>query len=102
MPYLLQVDFPYAGPWGDEMGRVMEGLARSIAVENGLIWKIWTEDVDNGRAGGVYLFEERDSTEAYLKMHTRRLQDFGCTPIQAQISAINAPLSTINRGPISH
>ncbi|MCD9452081.1 YdhR family protein, partial [Yersinia pestis] len=42
MSYILQVDFPYTGPWGNEMTKAMEGLARSIAEEPGLIWKIWT------------------------------------------------------------
>ncbi|MFT0851287.1 hypothetical protein VRY85_10955 [Achromobacter sp. F4_2707] len=29
MSYILQVDFPYSGPWGDEMVTAMEGLAQS-------------------------------------------------------------------------
>ncbi|MCA9158411.1 MAG: YdhR family protein [Planctomycetales bacterium] len=31
MSYILQVDFPYTGPWGQAMAEAMEGLARSIA-----------------------------------------------------------------------
>lgn len=33
MSYILQVDFPYTGPWGPEMTAAMDGLARSIANE---------------------------------------------------------------------
>ncbi|WP_374340840.1 YdhR family protein [Azonexus sp.] len=44
MPYLLQVDFPYPGPWGDAMTAAMTGLAQSIAGEPGLLWKLWTEN----------------------------------------------------------
>src|SRR5690606_4590465 len=51
MSYILQVDFPYAGPWGHEMTKVMDGLARSIADEPGLIWKIWTANETTGEAG---------------------------------------------------
>lgn len=54
MPYLLQVDFPYQGPWGDEMTSALRGLAESIANEPGLIWKFWTENKEAGTAGGVY------------------------------------------------
>ena len=35
MSYILQVDFPYTGPWGHEMAAAMDGLARSIANEPG-------------------------------------------------------------------
>lgn len=40
MPVLLQVDFPFEGPWGDAMAEGMKGLAESIAQEPGLIWKV--------------------------------------------------------------
>ena len=40
MSVLLQVDFPFQGPWGDEMATAMEGLAQDIAAEPGLTWKI--------------------------------------------------------------
>ena len=63
MPYLLQVDFPYSGPWGDEMSVAMRDLAQSIAQEPGLLWKIWTESQTTGEAGGVYLFDDRASAE---------------------------------------
>ena len=36
MPILLQVDFPYQGPWGEDMAQAMQGLAQSIAQEPGL------------------------------------------------------------------
>ena len=56
MNYILQVDFPYTGPWSDEMTASMHDLAHSITEETGLIWKIWTENKDTNEAGGIYLF----------------------------------------------
>ena len=76
MPVLLQVDFPFSGPWGDEMSIALKGLAESIAQEPGLIWKIWTENPATAEAGGIYLFADRASAEAYLAMHTPRLKGF--------------------------
>ena len=38
MSVLLQVDFPFAGPWGEAMTEALRGLAESIANEPGLIW----------------------------------------------------------------
>lgn len=100
MSYLLQVDFPYTGPWGPAMTETMEGLARSIAEEPGLIWKIWTENEVDARAGGVYLFKDISSAEAYLAMHTARLKSFGIPHVNGKIFAVNEALSLIDRGPV--
>ena len=100
MRYLLQVDFPYAGPWGQAMAQAMEGLARSIAQEPGLLWKIWTENEAAGEAGGIYLFQDISSAEAYLAMHTARLQGFGISHVIGKIFAVNEALSQLDRGPV--
>lgn len=100
MSYLLQVDFPYSGPWGDEMSTALRELAQSIAQEPGLLWKIWTESRATGEAGGVYLFADRPSAENYLAMHSARLAEFGITPVRARIFSINSELSAHNRAPL--
>lgn len=100
MPYLLQVDFPHQGPWGDEMTSAFSGLAESIANEPGLIWKFWTENQATGEAGGVYLFEDLPSADAYLAMHTQRLQSFGVLLVNGKIFQVNEPLSQIDRAPL--
>jgi hypothetical protein len=100
MPYLLQVDFPYPGPWGEEMATAMSGLAQSIAQEPGLIWKIWTENQTAQEAGGIYLFQDRPSAEAYLTMHTQRLRGFGVPQVNGKIFAVNDALSRIDRAPM--
>lgn len=99
MTVLLQIDFPFQGPWGSAMTNEMKGLAESIAQEPGLIWKIWTENPDNHEAGGIYLFEDQASAEAYLAMHTRRLQSFGVSQVNSKLFFVNAELSKIDRGP---
>lgn len=100
MAVILQVDFPSQGPWGDEMVNAYQGLAESIAGEPGLLWKIWTENAQTGEAGGVYLFTDRASAEAYLAMHTARLQSFGVQSIRGRVFDVNAPLSAIDRAPL--
>ena len=67
-PVLLQIDFDYAGPWGADLAAAATagGLAADIAAEPGLLWKIWTENRDEGVAGGWYVFAERAQAEAYL------------------------------------
>lgn len=100
MHYLLQVDFKMEGPYGDTMSQEFSELAKSINEEPGMIWKIWTEDAANKEAGGVYLFETKESAQAYLDMHSKRLTSFGITDIRGKIFEINVPLTMINHGPI--
>ena len=97
---LVQVDFPHAGPWGEEMAAMLDGLARSIAEEPGFVFKYWTEDREGGRAGGVYAFRSRAAAEAYLAMHSQRLEGFGYSGIRGLVFEVNEPLSRINRAPV--
>lgn len=100
MAILLQVDFPFQGPWGPEMSAAMQGLAESIAREPGLMWKIWTENPETGEAGGIYLFADRASAETYLAMHTERLIGFGVPQVNAKLFEVNESLSAIDRAPL--
>ena len=43
---VLQIDFPFNGPFGEDMHKAMQPLAESIIQEPGLLWKIWTENVE--------------------------------------------------------
>jgi hypothetical protein len=96
---LLQIDFPFQGPFGSAMGEALAELAHSIGKEPGLRWKIWTEDATGGRAGGIYLFDDEASAAAYLAMHSARLASFGITGIEARIFDVNPELTRITRGP---
>lgn len=97
---LVQVDFPHQGPWGAEMAAAFEGLAQSIAQEPGFLFKYWTEDQAQGIAGGIYGFASRREAEAYLTMHTARLQGFGISGIRGLILGVNDALSRIDRAPV--
>lgn len=99
-PTLLQVDFPFSGPFGEKMSEQMEGLAQDIAAEAGLTWKVWTENAAEQRAGGIYLFDNAADAERYLKKHSARLESFGVRGIEARIFDVNTKLSLIDRAPI--
>lgn len=100
MTYLLQVDFQMDGPFGEEMAKGFAELAQSINNEPGMIWKIWTEDATAKEAGGIYLFETKETAQAYLEMHSARLTSFGIQAIRGKIFEVNVSLSMINSGPI--
>lgn len=95
---LLQMDFKMEEPWGEEMSKAFEDLAKDIATEEGLIWKIWTENQAEKEAGGIYLFENEDDLERYLTKHTARLKSFGITDLNAKRFDVNVPLTLIDRG----
>jgi len=100
MPKLLQIDFAFEGPFGQEMATALEDLANSIVKEPGFMWKLWTENESEKEAGGIYVFESEEAARAYLAMHTERLKGFGITEVHAKIFDINEPLSKITNGPL--
>ncbi|PEU15429.1 MULTISPECIES: monooxygenase [unclassified Bacillus (in: firmicutes)] len=95
---LLQIDFKMKGPWGEEMSKSFKVLAKDIANEKDLIWKIWTENQDAEEAGGIYLFKSEEVLDRYLAKHTARLNSFGITEINAKKFDVNVPLTMIDRG----
>jgi len=97
---ILQMDFPYDGPWGEEAAEAMKDLVSDIAKTPGLRWKIWTENQQTGEAGGIYLFDDEASATAYEKMHTERLAQFGISVMRVKQFDCNMPLSRIARGPV--
>lgn len=100
MKYLLQIDFPHQGPFGDELTQMMSNLAKEIAQEKGLIFKIWTENENTKEAGGIYVFDNIDDANRYLKMHTHRLESFGYSDIKSKIFTVNEELSALSKAKI--
>lgn len=97
---LLQLDFPFTGPWGETMAKELLPLAKDIAEEPGLLWKIWTENQNVGEAGGIYLFADESALERYLTKHLARLASFGVTEYTAKRFYVSDALSEITRGPL--
>lgn len=97
---LLHVDFTFAGPWGPALADACGDLAKDIAAEPGLRWKLWGEDPAGGRASGEYLFDSRAHAQRYLDTHRQRLAAFGVTDVDARMFDVNVPLSAVTRGPL--
>ena len=101
MAKLLQIDFPFNGPFGHQMAETLKELADSITEEPGFIWKIWTENETTKEGGGIYLFQNEETAKAYLDKHTARLTGFGVSEVHAKIFNVNETLSNITKGPIA-
>lgn len=100
MKYLMQIDFPHQGPFGEELTEMMSDLAKDIATEKGLVYKLWTENSQTKEAGGVYVFETIEDAQNYLEKHTKRLESFGYSDIKAKIFKINEELSALSKAKI--
>ena len=94
---LLQIDFPIESPFGEEMTIAFEDLAKDISTEEGLIWKIWTENSETKEAGGIYLFSNEADAKRYLDKHTKRLESFGYKNIRGKIFKVSEELSKITK-----
>jgi len=97
---LLQMDYPFSGPWGAEMAEEYSSLAHSIANVPGLICKVWTENPETGEAGGIYLFENEASLDSYLTGKIERLKAAGIDAVRARKFDVNERLTEITRGRI--
>lgn len=62
---LLQLNFNFSVT-GPEYEAAVSPLADAFAALDGLIWKIWIINEEEGEAGGIYLFEDQASVQAYL------------------------------------
>ncbi len=96
-PTALLFRFPFPGPWGKDLTEHAHELARDIAGEAGLVWKIWLEDRKTGHAGGVYLFENAFAAARYREKHERRLSAMGLAGVEANAFQVNVGLSVLTR-----
>ncbi|MPV38043.1 monooxygenase [Georgenia subflava] len=90
---LLYVEFSSDGPFGSDAATAYAELAADIAAEEGLVWKVWTENPQDDKAGGVYLFADEESATRYVEKHTARLGSFGITDATMKLFTANRDLS---------
>ncbi|MCA8884122.1 MAG: monooxygenase [Rhodobacteraceae bacterium] len=90
----------YDGPITEEFLAGTEQLAKSIAEEPGIIWKIWTVEDGTTHYGSTYLFRNREYLERYKQMHLKRLEAIGIKVTADHIFDIMEDVSRINNAPL--
>ncbi len=96
---LLQINFDFpVEMMGESLSVNAKPLAESINDEEGFISKIWIENKETARSGGIYIFDTLSNAKIYAEMHSKRVEDMGATNIDCQYFNINEPLSKLNKG----
>jgi len=100
---LLQINFTITTSVKD-YATMAAPLADPIAKTPGLEWKVWIFNEQNHEAGGLYLFRDEASVNAYL--HGDIVAGLKKQPtikdISAKIFDIDESMTQKTRGPIKH
>ncbi|GAA6765767.1 monooxygenase [Flavobacterium sp. CGRL1] len=83
---------------GENLTQNAGPLAHSINAEEGFISKIWIENKETARSGGIYIFDTLPNAEKYAAMHSKRVLGLGAENITCEYFQINETLSKINKG----
>ena len=66
MKKILQINFRFNAPRSELEEFLLQG-AQPIADVKGLLWKVWILNEAEKSTGGIYLFEDDASVQAFLK-----------------------------------
>ncbi len=76
--------------------------ATAIASVEGLIWKIWVVQKEQFEMGGIYLFANRETAEAYLNHPVFQAvrSNPAVVSTQSQLWDVESSLSALTRAPL--
>ena len=63
---ILQINFRFSVT-ADEYTAAVSKMAEDFAKVDGLRWKVWIMNETRKEAGGIYLFDDQASLDAFLK-----------------------------------
>ena len=85
-----------------EYRTICSSVVQPIADVPGLVWKIWLLNEQNAEAGGIYLFRDKQSLDAYLSGPIiRQIKSLSqLRGISAKWFETIPELTVVTRGPI--
>lgn len=100
---IVQVNYTRpAMPKAQWEARYTDDRARQFLAVPGLAWKIWLDDEEERRAGGIYLFDTRASAQAYMDgpIVARMKANPDITDLQVRMFDVRENMTAITRGPV--
>lgn len=103
MAIILQVNYrPSAAQAATPEPKRVESARRIADTVGGLQWKVWIGSEADGLRGGIYLFDDRASAEAWAEGDLRpRLTEGGGQDVSIRYFEVDDALSAITRAPIA-
>lgn len=101
-PKILQINLKFSGLSGAELEQAWLPVARPIANTSGLRWKIWLMNEGEHEAGGIYLFDDETSVQAFLAgpIVASMKSNPSISDISAKVSDVMDRHTVITRGPV--
>lgn len=98
---ILQLRFKLRVPPEVMLAHSREAATQIASVE-GLIWKIWVMQQEESEIGGIYLFANRETAEAYLNRPLIRAvrSNPGVVSTKSQLWDVESSLSALTRAPL--
>lgn len=101
MSVILEVKFTPSPAQIEQPREERRAYAETFRALDGFSWKIWVSNAETGERGGIYLFADRPSAEAWGREATRRLTAAGATGLSLTSFEIDRELSAITLAPLS-
>jgi hypothetical protein len=89
-------------PQAEWEARYTDARAQQFLAVDGLQWKIWLDGSDERRAGGIYLFADRKTAEAYVNgpIVARMKANPDVTELDIRIFDVRERMTAITNGPV--
>lgn len=96
---ILQVNFDLDFDHNEHRVETLARAKHHIEEMPGLIWKLWLRDKASGRGGGIYLFKDRASAEAWGvgRMETMAKRMPWCSNITWEYVEVDEELSRVTK-----
>ncbi|MGP1384720.1 MAG: YdhR family protein [Thainema sp.] len=99
---LLQVNFRHPTASNPAAQQAAMERAHAIAHVAGLCWKTWIYNAETSELGGIYIFEDATSAQAYLDgpIFTSLKQLPGVEDMQVKVFAVDEAKSRLTHSPL--
>jgi Putative mono-oxygenase ydhR len=91
---ILQVNFDLDFTQNEEEAATLVRAHKLLDLP-GLIWKVWLRDKATNRGGGIYLFEDRASADAWVRDGFSSFKPAWISNLKLEIFAINEEFSAV-------